>query len=157
VSPFWARVLADVIVVVHASYVAFVVFGLVAVVLGLVWGKPWARNPWLRGVHLAMIGVVVGEALVGVPCPLTVWENRLRALAGQEVNRGGFVADWAHRLIFFRAAPWVFTLVYCVFGLAVVLTFVLAPPRWRPPPALRNGEADGGMRTEPAGRGNPPD
>ena len=72
----WARVLADVIVVFHAAYVSFVVFGLVAILLGVVFRWNWVRNFWFRSIHLIAIGIVVGEALVGVPCPLTVWEAR---------------------------------------------------------------------------------
>jgi hypothetical protein len=32
-------------------------------------------------------------------------------------------------LIFYQAEPWVFTLSYAIFGLAVVAALVLAPPR----------------------------
>lgn len=125
----WARVLADLIVVVHAAYVSFVVFGLVAIVAGLVFRWGWVRNFWFRVVHLGMIGVVVAEALAGIPCPLTVWESNLRRRAGDVTYHGDFIGYWAHRLIFFDAPPWVFTVVYVVFGAAVLLTFLLGPPR----------------------------
>jgi hypothetical protein len=125
----WARVLADAIVVVHAAYVSFVVFGLVAILLGIVCRWGWVRNFWFRSIHLIMIGIVVGEALAGIPCPLTVWEAELRKLAGQTAYTGDFLGHWAHRLIFVPAKPWVFTLVYILFGLAVFMTFILAPPR----------------------------
>jgi hypothetical protein len=36
-------------------------------------------------------------------------------------------------LLFFDAEPWVFTVCYTLFGLAVLATFVLAPPRLRKP------------------------
>jgi hypothetical protein len=125
----WARITADLIVVFHASYVAFVVFGMLAIVVGLVSGRPWARNFWFRALHLAAILVVAAQALVGMICPLTLAENHLRRLAGQESYPGAFIGYWAHRLIFFQAPPWVFTLIYALFGLTVLATFVLAPPR----------------------------
>jgi Protein of Unknown function (DUF2784) len=128
----WARFLADVTVVVHAAYVSFVLFGLVAILIGIVFKWKWVRNFWFRAIHLIMIGIVVGEALAGVPCPLTVWEARLRKIAGQTAYTGDFLGYWAHRLIFFRADPWVFTLIYTLFGLAVLAAFVLAPPRRAP-------------------------
>ena len=53
----------------------------------------------------------------------------VRRLGGQEVTGFDFVGYWAHRLIFFQAEPWVFTLIYVLFGAAVLLTFVLGPPR----------------------------
>jgi Protein of Unknown function (DUF2784) len=126
----WARVLADLLVVFHATYVGFVVFGLAAILLGAVFRWGWVRNIWFRAIHLIAIGIVVGESLVGVPCPLTVWEAQLRRLAGQTAYAGDFLGHWAHQLIFFRADPWVFTVIYSLFGLAVLVAFFLAPPRF---------------------------
>lgn len=125
----WASRLADLIVVFHATYVGFIVFGLVAILLGAVFQWSWVRNIWFRAIHLIAIGIVVGESLVGVPCPLTVWEAQLRRMAGQTVYAGDFLGHWTHRLIFFRADPWVFTFIYTLFGMAVLATFFLAPPR----------------------------
>jgi hypothetical protein len=134
----WARILADLTVVLHATYVGFVVVGLVAILLGVAFRWNWVRNFWFRAAHLIAIGIVVGESLAGIPCPLTVWESQLRKIAGQTAYAGDFLGHWAHQLIFFRADPWVFTLLYTLFGLAVLVTFFLAPPR-RP----RRGDSPG--------------
>jgi hypothetical protein len=125
----WPRFLADLIVIFHACYVGFVVLGLVAILAGIVLRWDWVRNFSFRVIHLAMIGIVVGEAIANFPCPLTTWEKELRAQAGQATYPGDFVGYWAHRLIFYGAEPWVFTLGYILFGLAVLAAFVLAPPR----------------------------
>jgi hypothetical protein len=124
-----ARILADLIVIFHAAYVAFVVLGLLAILAGIVFRWGWVRNIWFRVIHLTMIAIVVGEALAGVPCPLTTWEKQFRTQAGQTNYTGDFLGYWAHRLLFYRAEPWVFTLIYTLFGLAVLAAFVLAPPR----------------------------
>jgi hypothetical protein len=124
----WARLLANMIVVLHVAYVSFVVFGLVAILVGVALGWKWVRNPWFRGLHLAAIGIVVAEALAGIACPLTVWERDLRQMAGQMSYQDDFIAFWTHRLMFYRFEPWVFTLVYTLFGMAVLAAFVLAPP-----------------------------
>jgi hypothetical protein len=126
----WARLLADLIVVFHATYVSFVVFGLVLILLGIAFRWGWVRNVWFRTLHLTAIGIVVLEAVVGMTCPLTDWENRLRRMAGEGGYAGDFIGYWAHRLIFYHAEPWVFTVLYISFGLAVLAAFVLAPPRW---------------------------
>ncbi len=125
----WSRILADFIVVFHFCYVGFVVLGLVAILAGIVFRWRWVRNFWFRVIHFAMIAVVVGESLAGIPCPFTMWEKQLRAQAGQASYPGDFLGYWAHRLLFYRAEPWVFTLCYTTFGLAVLATFILAPPR----------------------------
>jgi hypothetical protein len=124
------RVLADAVVVAHFAYVLFVVFGLVAIVAGLAMRKGWARNFWLRVAHLAMIGVVVVQAWLGVRCPLTTLEGRLRLAGGQAVHEQDFIEYWVHRLMFFRAPAIVFIACYTAFGLLVLATFVLGPPRW---------------------------
>jgi lysylphosphatidylglycerol synthetase-like protein (DUF2156 family) len=123
------RLLADLVVVVHAAYVAFVVLGLVLVVLGYLRKWDWVRNPWFRGLHLTAILLVVLEAWCGITCPLTDWEQSLRTLSGQESYQGAFVANLVHDLLFYQAPAWVFTLAYTLFAGLVAGTWWLAPPR----------------------------
>ena len=65
----WARVLADVIVVLHAAYVSFVVFGLAAILLGIVFRWSWVRNVWFRAIHLIAIGDRRGRVTRRGPVP----------------------------------------------------------------------------------------
>jgi len=117
--------LADAILVVHAAFVAFVVAGLPAIWIGLAFGKPFARNPWFRGAHLAAIAFVVVETLLGFMCPLTEWEDALRGAASGQ----GFIERWLHALMFFSAPPWVFNMAYVAFGGLVAWTWARFPPR----------------------------
>ncbi len=126
----WAKLLADLIVVIHATYFSFVVFGLVLILLGVAFRWRWVRNFWFRALHLAAIGIVVLEAAIGMNCPLTDWEQQLRKMAGEGGYTGDFIGYWAHRLIFYDFRPWVLTVLHVAFGLAVLGAFVLAPPRW---------------------------
>ena len=123
------KYVADGIALIHFGYIAFVVVGLAAILIGLSARKGWARNFWFRSLHLLAIVVVAAQALAGVVCPLTILERELRFRAGEEAIKGTFVCHWLHRLIFVRAEPWVFTLAYSLFGLLVLATFILAPPR----------------------------
>ena len=125
------RLAADLVVTLHAAYVLFVAVGFLLIMLGIVLKWSWIRNLWFRLAHLAAILVVVAEALLGITCPLTIWEKALRARAGQSSYRGDFIANLIHELLFYDAPPWVFTVCYSLFGLLVLLTFLLAPPRWR--------------------------
>jgi polyferredoxin len=128
--------LADAVVVVHAGYVGFVILGELAILFGFLLRWGWIRNRTFRLVHLAAIGVVVLEAWWGITCPLTTWENWLRERAGQTVEEGDFIGRWVHDILFYRADPWVFTVIYSSFGALVALTLILAPPRWRSVRAL---------------------
>jgi polyferredoxin len=129
--------LADVVVVLHASYVAFVIFGELAILVGILLRWNWIRNRTFRLLHLAAIGVVVCEAWSGITCPLTTWEDWLRSRAGQTVEEGDFIGRWVHHVLFYRADPSVFTLIYSAFGALVVLSLILSPPRWRSARTLR--------------------
>jgi hypothetical protein len=122
--------LADGVVAVHMAFVAFVVFGQLAVVACGPFGWGAVRNFTFRVLHLAAIGVVAFESLAGVECPLTTWEHNLREAAGQPVDRGAtFIGDLLHRWLFYEADPAVFTKIYVGFALLVLLTWVLLPPR----------------------------
>lgn len=123
------QAIADFLVVLHAAYVGFVVLGVPAVLLGAWRGWRFARHFWFRVVHLAMIAVVACEAVVGMVCPLTEWENRLRAAAGQSVEQGSFIGRWAHRLIFVDFSLETLAVVYLAFAAVVILMFVTIPPR----------------------------
>lgn len=129
--PMPHSLLADLVLLVHAAFIAFVVVGLVLILVGGALGWGWVRNRWFRVMHLSAIGLVVLQAWLGIDCPLTDWENHLRRWAGQPVYEVGFIADHVHRLIFFEAPPWVFTVCYTVFGLGVLAGLWLVRPRWR--------------------------
>jgi hypothetical protein len=123
--------IADLIVSIHFVYVLFVVVGLFVIILGGVLKWRFIRNFWFRAVHLAMILLVVFEALFGISCPLTDWEYNLRIAAGQQnANGESFMARLIHLLIFYEFPQIVFTISYCVFGIAVLLSWWLIPPRF---------------------------
>lgn len=122
-----SALLADAVLVVHALFVLFVVGGLLATWVGIALGRPFARDPWFRGLHLAAIGFVVAQALLGYVCPLTVWEDALRGAATER----GFIERWVHAWLFWSAPPWVFTTLYVAFGALVAATWWRFPPRRR--------------------------
>ena len=120
--------LADAIVIVHAAYVAFVVDGLIAILIGGAMGWRWTRSLAFRVAHLAAIALVCIESIVGVMCPLTSLEDWMRERGGAATYPGDFVGYWAHRLIFYNLPPWIFTTAYIAFAALVVITFFLLPP-----------------------------
>jgi hypothetical protein len=117
--------LADLVLVVHFAFVAFVVGGLGMVWIGAWAGWRWVRNPWFRGAHFAAIALVAAESLAGIWCPLTVWEDALR----ERHEARSFVARWIHRLMFYELPEWMFAAAYVAFALAVAATWWLVQPR----------------------------
>jgi hypothetical protein len=123
---------ADVVLIVHAMFIAFVVLGLIIIWIGWFRRWRWTRGIVFRVAHLAAIALVVVQSFAGWSCPLTDLENYLRIRGGQDPYADtGCIAYWLHRVIFFTAPPWLFTVCYTAFGLLVVGTLILAPPRWR--------------------------
>lgn len=119
---------ADVVLVTHAAYVAFVVGGQVLIMAGWIRAWGWTRNPWFRWIHLGAIGLVILESWFGIVCPLTAIESALRAGAGQAHHELGFIAYWVQRLLFYSAPAWVFAVLYSMFGLVVLASLILYPP-----------------------------
>ena len=78
-----------------------------------------------RMTHLVAILFVAGESLLGLPCPLTVWEDVLRGNAIEE----GFVQRWLAQLLYYDLPLWMFNLIYAAFALLVIATWWLVPPR----------------------------
>jgi len=128
-TPSTYQLLADLVLITHAGFIAFVVLGLVAILAGGVRGWRWVRNPWFRAAHLGGIVLVAVQAWLGVVCPLTTLEMFLREMAGDATYSGTFVAHWLHRVVFFEAPAWVFAVCYTAFGLAVVAGWMKFPPR----------------------------
>jgi hypothetical protein len=116
---------ADALLVVHFAIVVFIVGGLVLTWAGALLGWTWVRNPWFRYAHLGAVAFVALEALIGVMCPLTVWEDMLRGGSRPD----SFIGRWVQRLLYYRAPEWVFTALYVAWATATLVTLRLVPPR----------------------------
>ena len=119
------EVTADHVLIAHFLYVLFVVGSLPAIWIGAWLGLKFVANPWFRYLHLAAILLVVAESLLGIACPLTVWENDLRQIE----TEAGFIQYWLHLIIFYQVSETVLTAVYIAFAALVAMTFKWVPPR----------------------------
>jgi hypothetical protein len=120
--------LPDAIVVVHLLIVLFVLAGVPLVYLGVALHWAWVKRWHWRVLHLGAIVFIAAESLLGIACPLTVWEY---ALLGQRPTRG-FIERWVDGILFYDAPPWIFTIAYVAFAVLVVVTWIAVPPRRKP-------------------------
>ena len=125
------QILGDLVAGLHAAWVLAVVLGLLLVLAGGALGWQWTSNRWVRGVHLAMIVLVILRSAIWEECPLTTWERDLRAIGAQQAGGASAVGQFFHDIIHPPLPLWVFPLVYCLFGLLVAGTLWLVPVRWR--------------------------
>jgi hypothetical protein len=126
--------LADLVLLLHILVVAFVVLGLVLILIGCWRGWLWIRNPWFRLLHVLCIGVVALQAWLGQICPLTILEIWLRSQGNGQVYAGSFISHWMESLLYYDAPSWVFTAVYTLFASLVLFSWI----RIRPRPFRRN-------------------
>ncbi len=118
---------ADALLVVHFLIAAFIVGGLLLTWVGVLLEWRWVRNPWFRYLHLMAIVIVALEAVLGVACPLTIWEDLLRGGMRPE----SFVGRWVYAVLYYRAPEWVFALAYVAWAAAALATLFWVPPRRR--------------------------
>lgn len=123
------RVLADLILLLHGLIVLFVVGGLVAVLAGNLRSWQWVNDIRFRLLHLASIAFVAAQAWCCQTCPLTTLESWLRQRSGGAGYESSFIEHWLHRLLFYTAPEWMFTLAYTAFGLLVALAWWRFPPK----------------------------
>ncbi len=84
------RLLADLVVVVHLAFIAFVAVGAL-----LAW-----RWRWMLFLHAPSLVWAVAIVTIGFTCPLTPLEKFLRDSAGDEGYRGGFVDHYVEGVVY---------------------------------------------------------
>lgn len=119
---------ADIILVVHFVFILFVVGGQVMILAGAGAGWRWIRNFHFRLCHILAISLVAAMAWAGKLCPLTLLENTLRESSGQPGYTDSFIRHWVGGIIYWDAPSWVFTLVYTLFAMVVILSWILIRP-----------------------------
>ena len=85
-----AKLAADLIVLLHFSFILFVLFGALLLLR-------WRKLIW---VHLPAVAWGAWVELSGWICPLTPLENRFREFAGQAGYEAGFLEEYLLPLIY---------------------------------------------------------
>jgi len=124
------NVWADIILVLHALFIAFVILSFILIVIGIVRRWQWTRNFWFRIANLLAIGLVAVNAWLGKICSLTIWENEMRETAGGDTYPGTFVGFYLQKIIYYDLPIWVFAIIYTVFAALALVTWIIWPPRW---------------------------
>lgn len=116
------RLAADALVLVHLAFILLVLFGGLLVV------------KWRAALFIHLPALAWGLAVEGLhlACPLTGWENRMRAAAGGAGYQGGFVEHYIWPLIYPSGlTPQIQTLLglFVLLQNLVVYSYVIR--RWR--------------------------
>jgi Protein of Unknown function (DUF2784) len=84
------KILADALVLVHAAFIVFAVFG------GLL---ALSHGGWMW-LHLPTVAWAAAVVIMGWTCPLTPLEQNLRTAAGQTVYEGDFIEHYVLAAIY---------------------------------------------------------
>jgi hypothetical protein len=124
-----SALIANIVLSIHFLIAAFITLGFVAIPLGAWWRWRWVRIRGVRLAHLLGILFVGAESVLGVACPLTIWEDLLRDAAPAE---GGFIARLLRALLYYDVPlGWFSTIYSCAAVVAVILWYVVPPAPWR--------------------------
>src|SRR5690349_10393512 len=115
--------LGDVVALIHAGFVFFVLGGFVLIALGSLRRWQWVQNKSFRFAHLAAVAFTLVRVWLGMTCPLWLLEDAARGGAPVPANDG--LARWCHRICF-RGAPHLqFKITVTVFAALVLAQMIL--------------------------------
>ncbi len=114
---------------VHLIYALTIVVGFILIWIGYFAQWDWVKNFTFRMIHLVMIGIVAVESLFNIECPLTWLQEKLMSLDRLKHGNIPFIAGIVDKILYYKFPLWVFNTVYIVFGVLVLATWFLIPPK----------------------------
>ncbi len=126
------RIWADAIMAAHFLWVAFMIGGFAVQMIAL---KSLRVRNWtaLRVLHAGGIVYVAVLIVIDVPCPLTIWEARLRAGVAT-TQPPSFLIQWIERLIYPDVDPLFVYAPTILLAAISLIAIVICPPerirRW---------------------------
>jgi hypothetical protein len=133
------KILADLVVLIHFTWILFVLWGFILTVCNSVSiyvlrrAKDSSRaffDRWIfRTIHLAGIVYVTILTVLGKYCPLTILENKFRQQYNPELTYpGSFVVHYIERIVYPDANFLLFVIPTTIIALFSILMFMVKPP-----------------------------
>jgi hypothetical protein len=113
----WYALGANALLIVHLGFILFVIFG--ALLL-----PRWPRLAW---VHVPVVAWGAWVEIANKVCPLTPWEQQLRAAAGEGEYSGGFIEHYLLAVIYPEGLT---PGIQIGLGIAVLVINVVLYARW---------------------------
>jgi len=123
------KILADIIVLVHFIWILFMLIGFILNLYGFFW-KEFFDKWLLRMLHLFGIAYVSFLAIMGKYCPLTIWENTLRAKYDPSLTYpGSFIIHYIKKLVYPAVHPLIIIIPTAFIAIFTVAIFIIRPPK----------------------------
>lgn len=122
------KILADIIVVIHFIWVLFMLVGFILTVAGFWWRGFFDK--WLfRTLHMGGILFVGIMVALKQYCPLTLWENVLRAKYDPSLlYAGSCIVHYVQRLLYPDINPLIIRGVTTFIAFFTIVVFIIKPP-----------------------------
>lgn len=126
---FFYRLLADFLVIIHFIWILFMLWGFLKTIIAIIKNdKKFLSRFILRTVHLAGILYVGILIFIHKPCPLTIWEIKLRVLSGIKSYAGSFIIHYIENLVYPDVPAWVVEIPSIIVGSVSCLFYIIFPP-----------------------------
>ncbi len=122
--------LSYLMVLLHSLCVLFIVLSVPVIMAGHLLQWPFVKNFYYRSIHLGMLMVPVVETILGLPCPLTLWENQLRKLGGLEEYSKGCLQYWMEQWFHLAINAQTVDITSLLIGISCVFLCFLVPPKF---------------------------
>jgi len=134
------KILADLIVAAHFAWILFMLFGfaLTAWAVFCVYVLRASKEKWnrffdrylFRTIHVAGIAYVGSLAFLGKYCPVTIFENFLRARYDPDATYpGSFIVHHIERLVYPNVNPMTIVIPTVIVAAFTLIVYVLKPPK----------------------------
>ncbi len=114
------EILADLLMVAHAGFSVFVLYGLVFILAGIFVDWRWTRNRWFLNIHLGATLFLLGRVWFGLPCPFSAAEDGLRSRISAPCPLGIKTHAIFHQFAFRGNDPHGFALWTTLFGVVAL-------------------------------------
>lgn len=122
------KILANVILMMHFIWVLFALFGFAVTLLGFFWKRFFDK--WL--IRTIQAGGILLVGIMTIPqkaCPLTVWENLLRAKYDPSlVYSGSCIVFYVNKLLFPDINPLIIRGLTTFIAFFSIIMFIARPP-----------------------------
>jgi hypothetical protein len=125
--------LANIILVVHFAWAAWMISGFVLALLGFRWPRLWEWKVFRITHLLGLLGTSTTPFWADGICPLTEWEWQLRSTSAASSGNAGsesFIIQWMRDVLFLDIDPLILSLTTGAIALVTVILFFVRPP-WR--------------------------
>ena len=116
--------IADIVLMFHFAIVIFITFGIFLIPIGYKSDWLWVKNFKFRICHCGMMFFITLETLLGITCPLTSIENKLRGIN----KTRSFISYWIDEIIYWDLPSQFFIILYCSVLIWTFLLWKFFPP-----------------------------